>query len=261
MHIGFNLESLTIPVKYLEIGKNVLAQNRAKARRELTTYSGADGILSASEMTSDWFPDLRVDVFISHSHSDANMAISLAGWLKEIFGLIAFVDSCVWGYAEDLLRIIDRRYCFQPTSNTYDYTLRNKSTSHVYMILQTALVKMMDNAECVMFLNTPSSIAPSDVIGSSSESATFSPWIYSELAMTRLLAKHPIERRRREKTAQFRMDEGLKMVFQAPTDHLVDISAEDLIVWRSRWRDIQGAAVGHERLHPLDLLYVLKEIE
>ena len=35
---------------------------------------------------------------------------------------------------------------------TYGYGLRNKSTSNVHMILYTALMKMMDRTECLMFV-------------------------------------------------------------------------------------------------------------
>lgn len=47
-------------------------------------------------MQVSWFPQIKADVFISHSHSDEKLAIIFAGWLYNAFGLTAFIDSCVW---------------------------------------------------------------------------------------------------------------------------------------------------------------------
>ena len=44
-------------------------------------------------------------------------------------------------------------------------------------------MKMMDRTECLMFVNTPSSVKWSDMI--SEELATESPWIYGELLATK----------------------------------------------------------------------------
>ena len=64
-------------------------------------------------MQANWFPQIKADIFISHSHKDEDLALALAGWLKVSFGLTAFIDSCVWGYANDLLKMIDYKYCYQ----------------------------------------------------------------------------------------------------------------------------------------------------
>lgn len=45
---------------------------------------------------------------------------------------------------------------------TYDYNLRNYTTSHVHMMLATALTEMIDNTECIMFYNTPNSVLLAD---------------------------------------------------------------------------------------------------
>ena len=56
-----------------------------------------------------WFPPQDVDVFLSHSHKDLNKAVKIKKILEH-FGLKVFVDSAVWGFAEDLLRDIDEIY-------------------------------------------------------------------------------------------------------------------------------------------------------
>ena len=67
-------------------------------------------------MQANWFPQIKADIFISHSHKDKGLALALAGWLEETFGLTAFIDSCVWGYANKLLKMIDDEYCYQKKS-------------------------------------------------------------------------------------------------------------------------------------------------
>ena len=57
------------------------------------------------------------------------MVKQLAGYLKHTYGIECFIDSCVWGYANDLLKEIDNRYCrYQETdpqikSNTISMSL------------------------------------------------------------------------------------------------------------------------------------------
>ncbi|MGL5262686.1 MAG: hypothetical protein ACRC9P_09930, partial [Bacteroides sp.] len=108
--------------------------------------------------------------------------MGLAGWLKNTFGLTVFIDSCVWGHSNDLLKEIDTNYCYQSESKVYNYQKRNYSTSHVHMMLSVALTQMIYNTECLFFLNTPNSITPKSIISQSE-----SPWIYSEIATTRLI--------------------------------------------------------------------------
>ena len=54
-----------------------------------------DGAIDASRMQEDWFPQVKADIFISHSHQDDYYAIALAGLIREETRLRPFVDSCV----------------------------------------------------------------------------------------------------------------------------------------------------------------------
>lgn len=64
---------------------------------------------------------------------------------------------------------------------------------HVHMILNGALMKMIDNTECLIFLETPNSLKVKDV----SDTTTNSAWIYSELLMSKYLnRKKPIRKKR-----------------------------------------------------------------
>ena len=51
-----------------------------------------NGILSASEITSKWFPKVNADVFLSHSHQDEVFVTRFAVWLYSV-GIRAFIDS------------------------------------------------------------------------------------------------------------------------------------------------------------------------
>lgn len=65
-------------------------------------------------------------------------------------------------------------------------------------MLSVALSRMIDRCECIIFINTPHSISSREYIEGD---ITDSPWIYSEIAMTRLIEKRSPEVHRRAKTA------------------------------------------------------------
>jgi hypothetical protein len=71
--------------------------------------------------------------------------LSIAGWLYDNFEIVSFIDTCVCGYSGELLKIIDKEYCYDDDTGFYDYNMRNLSTSHVYMMLSVALSKMIYN--------------------------------------------------------------------------------------------------------------------
>ncbi|WP_239237043.1 toll/interleukin-1 receptor domain-containing protein [Comamonas aquatica] len=66
-------------------------------------------IFSADKIIEKLFPQIDVDIFLSHSHSDQDEVIKLAVKLEEL-GLKVFVDSCYWGYVLELQKKIDSKY-------------------------------------------------------------------------------------------------------------------------------------------------------
>ncbi|MFP0264146.1 hypothetical protein [Acinetobacter pittii] len=154
--------------------------NKKEVLDDLKNYLLNDGnSLDGDEIQKHLFPEENIDIFLSHSHGDEDKVIKLA-ILLERKGLKVFVDSCVWGNAFDLLKVIDKEYCRNTDDTAYDYDKRNYSTSHVYMMLNTALHKMIDNCEVFLFLGTPSSVSVKN--GIENQQSLKSPWIYSELA-------------------------------------------------------------------------------
>lgn len=249
--------------EFQEIGVKSFSNQKAKIIEKISSFANGDGSLDGTKMQENWFPQIEADIFISHSHKDEKLAIALAGWLKKTFGLTTFIDSCVWGYANDLLKTIDNKYCLKDM-HSYSYEKRNYSTSHVHMMLSVALTQMIDNTECLFFLNTPKSITPDTIINQ-----TESPWIYSEITTSQLIRKKRLEEYRHvaltESLSTF--SEGGKRIphfrYDLSVNHLTDIDNIVLKNWVKSWRD-EGRFC-HDfpqcpeslRVHALDKLYEL----
>ncbi len=162
-----------------------------------------NGSIDGTALKNHWFKGQKVDVFLSHSHKDIDAVKAFASWLYENFRLTSFIDSCVWNYCDDLLKIIDNEYCLFKDSEIYNYNLRNYSTSHVHAMLSSALSEMIDKTECIIFFDTPNSLVLREEIDKvkNEEGNTNSPWIYHELSMTNLIGITPPSRHRMIKEA------------------------------------------------------------
>jgi hypothetical protein len=158
MYRGFNLKIDNVNSGFYDFGLQVYEDLKAPMRKTLKDFVSVNGVLDGSKLQEHWFPQINADAFISHSHKDERNAICIAGWLHHTFGITAFIDSCIWGFAGELLKMIDDAYCLNSGGKTYSYEDRNFSTAHVHMMLSTALQMMIDKTECLFFLNTPATI-------------------------------------------------------------------------------------------------------
>lgn len=234
-------------LNYVQYGKTIYNSQKQKVKDEISKFILDDGTLNGSDMQNSWFPQIHADVFISHSHNDKEKAIALAGWLKHTFGLDVFIDSSVWGSADELLKKIDDRYCKNTDSTTYSYEKRNFSTSHVHTMLSTALTMMIDQTECLFFLNTPETINASSVI-----SSTKSPWIYYEIGISKFVRKREPNRQKGIiKKGMFENAQDLTIQYKLDLDHLYDINQSILLDWQKLFTQ-------YSENHPLDLLYGMK---
>ncbi len=182
--------------QYQKLGSIIYSKHKKEVNDSLSDFITEEGIINGTALKNHWFSILKKDIFISHSHKDINRVKAFAGWLKKNLGLEAFIDSCAWGYCDDLLRKIDDKYCYNSKTNTYNYNLRNYTTSHVHMMLSTALTEMIDNTECIIFFNTPNSINLSEELDNVKEKqSTISPWIYHELSVSTMIQIKPPKRR------------------------------------------------------------------
>lgn len=250
MFTGFNLSSGYNFELYQATGSKIFSDLKKETKASIEQFMLEDGSLSGTRMQTNWFPQIEADIFISHSHKNEKAALGLAGWLKQKFGLKSFIDSSVWGYSNELLKDIDDKFCKNKTGDTYNYSKRNYSTSHVHMMLSTALTMMLDKTECVFFLNTPDSISSSGLI-----TQTESPWIYHELAMTELIRKRKLIHYRKdtiEKGIVFEASqEALIFKYDVKFPDLKDLSQAELIKWEG---------VKPRKKYPLDNLYEIKNI-
>jgi hypothetical protein len=249
MYKGFNLDLVFSEEEksdFYEIGLSTFKSNKNNVSETLKDLILTNGNFDGTKMQENWFPQIQADVFISHSHNDEKTAITLAGWLNHSFGINTFIDSCIWGYSNDLLKLIDNQFCLQD-DGYYSYQKRNFSTSHVHMMLSTALSMMIDNTECLFFLNTPNSLTTSGIINS-----TLSPWIYSEITMSKLIRKKKLSNYRTENLRMF--SEGAKIQlnesieYKLDINHLTDINKTDLINWYNAYN-------ANKTKHPIDTLY------
>lgn len=244
--------------QYHTRGNAIYAEHQKEVQACLSDYISEDGIINGTNLKEDWFSIAKKDVFISHSHKDINRVKAFAGWLYDVFGIEAFIDSCSWGYCDELLNRIDKKYCYKASTKTYDYDLRNYTTSHVHMMLSTALTEMMDSTECIIFFNTPSSINMSDELNAiKKKEKTTSPWIYHELMMTTLLRPNPPKRRQiafeqfslrhdeRERFPEINYDVSKAL------NSMLQLKDDNLKLWNKQWIDLSK---GYD-VHPLDALY------
>jgi len=244
--------NLTVPEETLlqdfaSVTTKLTDENRVKVRKNIKEFFQNETV-DAAALEQEWFGPMRPHVFLSHSHKDAAFAGVVAEMLSQRLGVSCFIDSFVWGYSDNLLDQIDRNFCKSENGKTFDYAKRNRSTSHVHMMLAAALAKMMDRAECAIFLNTPNSIVTKDFIAGG-EATTASPWIYNELLLTKLLPSKVPERLLNEsltKSAVTAKEEFPTFEFTVAMDHLTDLELTDIEDWLDCGR--KGTAA-------LDILY------
>lgn len=251
---GFTISDIEFGVDdykyYYNVGKDIYREFNSIVRKSLKTFIYKENRITGTELQKEWFPLINADIFISHSHKDENLAIALAGWIKCNFNLTSFIDSCIWGYADILLREIDTLYTKNTNSSTFDYHKRNYSTSHVQMMLSTALSKMMDISECLFFLNTPNSVIPIHSI-----TKTESPWLYYEVTISQVLRTNQPKRHLNESSEvgdlEFdNFDKSFSIDHDLDLKHLDPVDSYVLNKWVN--------AMQKSKIHPLDCLYKIK---
>ncbi len=240
--------------RYLTRGCEIFQKHESEVQDCLSKYISEDGIINGSDLKEHWFSISEKDIFISHSHKDLNKVKAFAGWIYETFGLEAFIDSCSWGYCDELLRKIDNKYCYNPKTKTYNYNLRNYTTSHVHMMLSTALTEMMDKTECVIFFNTPNSINMAEELDKvTKKDKTVSPWIYHELSMTTLLKETPPDRNKVMLEHYAQRADNFTVAYDVTEllEGLTTLTDSDLLSWQRSWQQ-RSVKVKEEAL---DVLY------
>lgn len=211
-----------------------------------------DGNVDAEKIVKAWFPVQKYDLFLSHSHADVEIAIQFAVWLKKYLGLNVFVDSTVWGCADELLAKLDKKYCYKKNTETYDYDKRNKTTAHVHLMLAMALQEMISKSECFVFLDSGNSL---DLSWRQAQE-TKSPWIFEELKTTSIIEKIRPSRLAFREELEHR--DSTHVFAQKDLDVRYPVGSELTKLTRLTYEDLKNAQVDHKNnpnMHGLDALY------
>jgi len=232
MHSGFNLsisKSDWNKERFelrLQQGNKLYSAQRKGFEQGLDGFRDKDGKISARLLRTSNFPLVEgAEIFISHSHKDRDLAIAIAGALDTEFGIKSFIDSCFWSDFRALQLEIDTEYSIHHKEANGDlifsYEKANVASSHVFMLLTSALTEMIDSASYVFFLNTPNSIVLDEDV-----TETESPWIYMEILMTRLI-RRKLTKTFSEKAVQKAIENKLEVRYDVDVSHLIDLTAGD----------------------------------
>lgn len=219
----------------------------------LESYIKANGHIDADKLQGDWFPEVDADIFISHSHTNEDLALAIAGLLKCEFNLSAFIDSTVWGNIASLQKAVDRP--LRNSEGCYDYDKRNQSTAYVHLLLSTALTKMMDRCEALFFLSTPTSLSSTETNRASA--VTPSVWIFHELLTAKYLRRIEPERYNLLQKCfsggvlEGRVQDGFKFDFKVDLSDFKKLTPGRIRQWIRERRDYDPGT------HSLDILYSL----
>lgn len=165
-------------------GKDLYEEQQKVFRDNLSKFIRDDGVIDGTQLQNHCFPTSSdYTIFLSHSHKDEELAMSLAGFLYNEFEIKTFIDSCVWAYANNLLKQINQKYS-RNGENSFGYSKVIFASSHVHMMLSSALSIMIDKCDNFFFLNTPNSTNFSQV-----RDETYSPWLYHELLLAEIIGK------------------------------------------------------------------------
>lgn len=156
---------------------------------DITDYlSGKDNLLDADAIAARLFAVEKADVFLSHAHRDHDAVVTLAVTLEKL-GLKVFVDACVWGDVYALLLKVDQARAELPLQpGLFDYTRATRNAANMYMILNVALQRMIDQSELLLFLDSNAVRVQDYVEG---EAYIGSPWIFAELMFAQMVARRP----------------------------------------------------------------------
>ena len=233
------LEDLGLINYYFSSGANKERKEVDLSRLESLLLDGKP--IDVKEVTGIIFPDGEPDIFLSHSYADIDIVNKFENYLASKKGLKVFIDSEVWGSVYNLLKKVDDRFCKNNFSDTYVYKYRNITTSNIFMALNSALTKMIDNSEVFMFIGSDNSLTFDSTKGLIDQGEqTYSPWIHSELlfsSMARINVPKrylvsPVFESAQDSLEIFKAAKRApRFIHPAPTEHLKVINSAGLENW------------------------------
>jgi len=248
MYRGFNLTIDQIEfTEFINEGRKIHETQLNETNILMDNFILTDNILDGTAIRNFWFPEIKADIFLSHSRADFDQVMALAGWLNEKFDLTVFIDSSVWLHGKMLKKKLADTYC-RINDGLYGYDSFSHAASHVDIMLSSALSMMIDKCECLFFLNTPNAIK---AYGNNAH-LTESVWIYNEIGISKIIEK---KKPKRWVTESVEMTEtfskglsGFKIAHEVDLEHLIPIGKIDLESWLKK---------KNKEEFPLDTLYRL----
>ena len=199
-------------------------------------------LLNGDELIECFFPSKCCHVFLCHSGLDKDRVKLFAQWLKDNFDIVSFIDSDLWGGVEQLKQEIEAGK--KKTNDCFSYEI----SEHAHVMLCHALTKMIDYAECFVFLKSSNSSTSQQ---SSKKPGTFSPWIFYELLFfnkTKIMI--PQKYKNFAKTACLsEARENLKIEMPVQMQTLYSISCTILDEWSNNYRK------SRQDIMPIEMLY------
>ena len=209
-------------------------------------------IIQAWEIKKLLLPSKRYDIFISHSHKDLELAKGFANYLYLFFNVTCFIDSLYWGNIDELqneLNELHLTYDGVTKKSYYDYEKTLQVAKHADMILASALTEMIDNCECVFFLNTDNSVIRGTEAISKNE--TYSPWIYHEVFTTSIIRSKPrLNLNEHYQMRDSAMEQLPDISYALDLSGMTILREKDVLNW--------GIKAKSSNMYPLDVLYKLK---
>lgn len=192
--------------------------------------------IDINSLGEEWFPEIDSFIFVSHSHDDVDIVKDLAEYLYREYRITCFIDSTIWNRVDELKRLLDIKY----KDNAY----RNESLA--YILLQSALLKMIDHCECFIFVSSPQSIKKSE---DKTSNSTGSIWIYNEVLTASKIRLKSLEESRNDTLSH--SNNGMKLIANLDLQGFSDLSLED-------FKNARNSLVEYEEVVPefvLDNLY------
>ncbi|UTC76922.1 hypothetical protein E4O04_02390 [Treponema sp. OMZ 799] len=180
--------------------------------------------ISSADIEKEWFPEIRADIFISHSHNDLEIARALKNLIETTFDLECFIDADVWEHYRILADIItkyDDCGCFN------DNIIKSSA------ILNVALFKMINRCKALFFIKSKNSTI-------NNNHQTLSPWIYSEISISNII--HSTEK----------YNESVQVFFDTDFSNFRNFTFNDLKIWLDTCKE--------EHIKGQEALNVLTEI-
>lgn len=211
-----NIDTLSDEIESVDLTSYLEKENKLKQQLSLQSiekYTLSNGDLDAKEIKDEWFQSIKADIFLSHSHKDIETVKKFAAWLENTYDVNVFVDAFMWGDCRQLQLELDQKYSLvEGEENLFHYEKTQEYGAHVNLLLASALTQIIDQTECIIFLDTTNSIDYSQ--NDSDIPRTNSAWIYHEIQTTKVLRQRIPERRKKIDSLFEHFDEAGQLSYE-----------------------------------------------